>query len=230
MKTLILTAAIVGLAACSSNNDDKSDDGGGDITMSGYRIELTNLTNNQHLSPPAAILHAGGFRAWEVGQPASEALEELAEGGSTRQLVMLQRGSPNHTANGELLAGASLTFEIGSTDPDVSHLTVATMLVNTNDAFTGLTNVDLSGMQPGDQRVFLTPAYDAGTEFNDELGRHVPGPVAGGEGFNAVRDDVTGVVTHHAGVVGKEDGLTESALSQAERFDNPVLMIRIERL
>ncbi len=224
MKTLILAAAIVGLAACSSNND------GGNTGMNSYRIELINLTNNQHFSPPAAMLHNGSFSAWEIGKPASDAIEVLAEGGGTNQLISLQKGNPSYTGKSELHAGESLTFEIGSNNPAISHFTVATMLVNTNDAFTGLTNIDLGGMQSGDKRVFLTPAYDAGTEFNDELKSHIPGPVAGGEGFNAARDDVTGVVTYHAGVVGKDDGLETSALSQAERFDNPVLMIRIERL
>ncbi len=229
MKTILMGAIILGLTACSS---DSSDDNGTtpDITMNGYRIELVNLTNNQHLSPPAAMLHDGSFSAWEIGKPASDAIEVLAEGGNNSKLIMLQQGNPTFSGKGELLAGKTLSFEIGSSDDKLSHLTLATMLVNTNDAFTGLTNIDLSAMQSGDSRTFLTPAYDAGTEFNDELAAHVPGPVAGGEGFNAARDDVTGVVTYHAGVVSRDDGAADSALTQAERFDNPVLLVRITRL
>ncbi len=232
MKAVILTAVILGLGACSNdnNNDGTGDNTSGTVDMTSYRIELINLTNNQPFSPPAAMLHDGGFSAWEIGKPASEAIEVLAESGGASKLISLQQGNPMFTGKGELLAGQTLSFEIGSSDANVNHLTLATMLVNTNDAFTGLTNIDLEGMTSGDKRVFLTPAYDAGTEFNDELAAHVPGPAAGGEGFNAARDDVTAVVTHHAGVVSKDDGLADSALSQAERFDNPVLLVKITRL
>lgn len=230
MKTLILAAVVLGLGACSSDNNNSDNNATDMVEMSGYRIELVNLTNNQPLSPPGAILHDGGFRAWEIGKPASDAVEVLAESGGASKLISLQQGNPMFTGKSALLAGQTLSFEIGSSDANMDHLTVATMLINTNDAFTGLTNIDLKGMQTGDKRVFLTPAYDAGTEFNDELTAHIPGPVAGGEGFNAERNDVTSVVTHHPGVVSKDDGHAQSALSQAERFDNPVLMVKITRL
>ena len=228
MKAAILAAVVLGLGACSNDNND--DNTTATVDMNGYRIELLNLTNDQPLYPPAAMLHDGSFTAWQIGKPASDAIEVLAEGGNTSKLISLQQGNPTFTSKGELHAGQSLSFEIGTNDPDISHLTLATMLVNTNDAFTGLTNIDLQGMKSGDKRVFLTPAYDAGTEFNDELAANIPGPVAGGEGFNAERNDVTSVVTHHAGVVSKDDGNVQSGLTQAERFDNPVLLVRITRL
>ncbi len=230
MKTILLSAMMLGLAACSGHHRNSGNDDANMMEMSAWRVELLNLTNDQPMSPPAAMLHDAGFDAWQVGQPASEAIEVLAEGGDGSQIISLQQGNPTFSAGTPLPAGQSLAFEIGSSDPAVDHLTVATMLVNTNDAFTGVTDLDLRDMQSGDERIFLTPAYDAGTEFNDEAAAHIPGPAAGGEGFNPARNDVTSVVTHHAGVVSHDDGLADSALSQSQRFDNPVLMIKITRL
>ena len=46
----------------------------------------------------------------------------------------------------------------------------------------------------------------------------------------AVRDDVTGVVTHHGGIVSRDDCYTASALTEAHRFDNPMMRIELTRL
>ncbi|MGH9248902.1 MAG: spondin domain-containing protein [Acidimicrobiales bacterium] len=50
--------------------------------------------------------------------------------------------------------------------------TLLTMLVNTNDAFTGLDSMRLHGR--GDR--VRTVAYDVGSERNNELARFIPGP------------------------------------------------------
>lgn len=235
MKLIALSATLLALTACSNDNNNDSLAGTDDNTTpavekTGYRVTLVNLTDAQPLSPPAVILHEKGYSAWTTGMAASSEMEILAEGGDGSDLLKSQSGNPTFSGSGELTPGASLSLEISNSDTSKDHLTVASMLVNTNDAFTGLTNLDLSGMQKGDKRMFLTPAYDAGTEFNDELKAHVPGPAGGGEGFNKARDDVTTVVTYHGGVVSKDDGYAESTLSEAHRFDNPVMRITISRL
>jgi len=58
----------------------------------------------------------------------------------------------------------------------------------------------------------------------------VPGPAAGGEGFNVTRDDLVDRVTVHAGVVTRDDGLSTSALDVSHRFDNPVARIVVTRI
>ena len=45
------------------------------------------------------------------------------------------------------------------------------MLVNTNDAFAGI-----NAITPSDGLVLNSPAYDSGTEENDEDCTHIPGP------------------------------------------------------
>ena len=42
------------------------------------------------------------------------------------------------------------------------------MLVNTNDAFTGLNAIDVSSLAVDEALTFTTFAYDAGTEANSE--------------------------------------------------------------
>ena len=43
------------------------------------------------------------------------------------------------------------------------------------------------------------------------------------------RDDVVNTVHLHPGVVSKDDGLPGSALTQAQRWDNPVALLTIKR-
>ena len=54
------------------------------------------------------------------------------------------------------------------------------MLLPTNDAFAGLNAVEIP-TEPGTY-TFDVPAYDAGTEYNDQNCANIPGPTCGGEG------------------------------------------------
>ena len=103
------------------------------------------------------------------------------------------------------------------------------MLVNTNDAFTGVSSYSLEDLNVGESVVINTNAYDAGTEANSESAGTIPGPADSGEGFNALRDDADSV-RMHMGVVSKDDGLTTSVLSAEAKFDNPVMRLRIRRI
>ena len=222
MKTLVPILLSLGIAACDGNN--------GEPTTYTYQLKITNLTNGQPFSPVAAILHDEGYSAWTIGDAASVELEQLAEGGAVAPLLNSRKDDPSVAGSAPVGPGQSDEFLLSTTDNSRLNVTIATMLVNTNDAFTGLTDVDLSAMQKGDTRIYLTNAYDAGTEQNSEVAATFPGPAGGGEGFNADRDDVVGVVTGHGGIVSHSDGYPASALSEAHRFDNPVMKIEITRM
>ena len=103
------------------------------------------------------------------------------------------------------------------------------MLVNTNDAFTGIDQLDFSGLAVGDSLTRQLAVYDAGTEYNDELAGSIPGPADGGEGFNALRDDLD-KVSRHPGVASVDGSNPDSALDQSHRFDGPVASLTITRI
>ncbi len=191
-----------------------------------YEVEVLNLSYSQPISPIAAVLQPTGV-LWTLGQPASVALERLAEGGNNSDILASAGVSAKASVSGELHPGASAKLSLESTAA-VNFLSVIGMPVNTNDAFTGLTGLDLRTIAVNSARTFDVPAYDAGTEGNTESAATVPGPAAGGEGFNSQRDDVN-QVRMHSGVVSGQDGLSSSVLTEAHRFDNPILRIRVSR-
>ena len=135
------------------------------------------------------------------------------------------------SGNGVVAPGSSDNVSFTINDEDIADLTlsVATMLVNTNDAFTGTNRLDISVMAVGETRQFNLIGYDAGTEADTEEASSIPGPAAGGEGFNPARDDDADRVSMHAGVITLNDGLMTSVLTEQHRFDNPVARLSVTR-
>ncbi len=198
-----------------------------------YEVTVTNLSEAQPFSPAALILHRGGYTAWQVGSAAGNGLERLAEGGDASLLLSEAAGHPMVKAmvadTAVIVPGASGSLIVeGHAYRDLA-ITLAAMLVNTNDGFTGLNAEPLSGLAVHGSRHIDVMAYDAGTEANSESAATVPGPAAGGEGYNSTRDD-RNTVGGHPGVVSADDGLAGSALDASHRFDNPVARITITRL
>ncbi len=192
-----------------------------------YDITILNLTHAQPLSPVAVTLHNDGVM-WKVGEPASQALEMLAEGGDNSSFIALDSVVAATSTETPVGPGASATITVSTTDELATHLSVATMLVNTNDAFSGLTGLELATLAIDSPKSWHLNVYDSGTEKNSELIGTIPGPADGGTGFDVMRDDVD-MVTMHPGVVTYDDGLTNSILSQAHRFDNPSIKLTITR-
>ncbi len=195
-----------------------------------YSISVTNLTHAQPLSPPMALIHRNDVELWNIGEAASVELEQMAEGGDTDALLTLHPLNPQYQGSNIILPGETLIFTITTQAKDINRLTLAGMLVNTNDAFSGVNSLELNQLQKGQTTVYYAPVYDAGTEFNSELSGTIPGPEDGGEGFNAARDDVTSVVTLHSGIVSNADNFNDSTLSEATRFDNAALRITVTEL
>lgn len=217
-----LAGAAMVLAACNDDNSVSE--------RFTYDVQVTNLTDNQPFSPPLELLHNASYQAWRVGSAASVGLEMLAEGGATAELAAEAEaaGATTVSAAAAVPPGGSQTVTVSVPADSDLRLTVATMLVNTNDAFTGVAGAVVGDLTSGGERVLQAGAYDAGTEANTETAATIPGPVAGGEGFNNARDD-TSQVLMHGGVVTRSDGLADSALDESHRFDNPVARITITR-
>lgn len=51
-----------------------------------FEVTITNITRGQTFTPSMVVTHPGQFLIFKLGQPASEALEILAEGGDTGPL------------------------------------------------------------------------------------------------------------------------------------------------
>ncbi|WP_096087522.1 spondin domain-containing protein [Agaribacterium haliotis] len=221
---LVASFSALALSACGgdSDNDDMS-------AQRSYELTLVNTMANQPLAPAAIILHGSDYQPWYLGEPASPGLEMLAESGSPADLLAEASEADSTQSDGILMPGHSAQVSISTMDDAHKYLSVATMPVNTNDAFVGLNTMALDKLEPGQSMSVSLMIYDAGTEANSESSASIPGPAAGGEGYNADRDDLVDAVRIHAGVVSMDDGYDDSALDQSHRFDQGGLRLVVTR-
>ena len=197
-----------------------------------YEVRIVNVMFNQPVAPTAVILHEADYYGWQIGSPASLGLETLAESGAPVDFMAEAEDALDTAAAGSGPYGpsAAVTASVSAVWRDDLSLTIAGMPVNTNDAFSGVTGWNIAGLETGDSVSRLLPIYDAGTEANTETAETVPGPAAGGEGFNAARDDLADLVSRHSGVVTADDGLSTSALNESHRFDQGGLFVTVTRV
>jgi len=189
IKTTLVALCAAGSALLISGCDNDGSDNNG---VKRYEITVTNATNNQPMSPAALIIHANGYTGWQTGNPASDGLELLAESGDASDFAAEAESNASAltqlVADGMLFPGQTETYTLMVTQADErastgggTEFTLATMPVNTNDAFVGLTAIDIAGLESGDERVLFARIYDAGTEENLETAATIPGPAGGGE-------------------------------------------------
>ncbi|MCL1068638.1 spondin domain-containing protein [Shewanella olleyana] len=225
--------AVIGLTGCSDDDDDSPAPEPVTPTtpvavMQTYTVTVTNLTANQPMSPIAIASHSADVMLWQAGEAANVALEKIAEGGDAADVAAIEGVNSTVSGAGILMPGMSETITVTLDEADVANLTVATMLVNTNDAFTGLNSYDITMLAVDESVSMRGMVYDAGTEANSEAKGTMPGPADGGEGYNSERDDVD-FVHIHPGVITMYDGLMDSVLTPSHRFDNPAVAISISR-
>lgn len=225
----VLVSTLI-LSACGGGNDGNNNAGN---TQATYQVTVNNITHAQVLTPVGIVLHRPGYTAWNAGSSVTAGLENLAESGDPGSFVTKAALDNNVDATAvgtsPFTAGSSQTVTVTADAVVDLELTVATMLANTNDAFTGVTNWSVGKMQVGDTLSVMPHVYDAGTEDNVETAATMPGPAAGGEGFNAARPALTSVVTIHPGVVTQADGLTTSVLTEIDRWSGPAALITVTR-
>ena len=225
-KLALLTTLTLLVSACNDNDAPVVVTPPPPVEYS-YTVTVTNLTYAQPLSPLGVILHSDN-KLWMVGETASLALEKLAEGGDNTDFLADANALASNSSDGVILPGTMSTVTITTTDRMATNFTAATMLVNTNDAFSGLTGIDISTIAVDGTKSWNLNVYDAGTELNSEAVGTIPGPADSGTGFDETRDDVD-FVGYHSGVVSQDDGLSSSVLTQAHRFDNPAIKLTITR-
>ena len=111
-----------------------------------YEITVTNITYNQRFTPLLLATHRPAITIFALGKPALPQLATLAEDGNVAPLRAVLDGSPlvSATAAGDGLLdpGKSVTFRIQG-NPRRDRLSLAAMLIPTNDAFVALNAVQL---------------------------------------------------------------------------------------
>jgi hypothetical protein len=166
-----------------------------------YAVTITNLTPGQTFSPVLVATHDDSAALFHGGAAASAELALLAEEGDNSALfgVLSAHSGVQDVASGAgmIPPGGSETVVVAA-NGNVRFLSLAAMLVTTNDAFVGLDSVPLPGGKDVAVHAF---AYDAGSEANSELCTFIPGPPcmsagahdpAPAEGFIAVSNGIRG--------------------------------------
>ncbi len=178
MVLMMVAALALGLLAPTATADETH--------LITYEVTIENVSN-QPLSPAVAATHVPGLRMWAVGELAPAELIEIAENGNqipAFDALSASEGvtsvvdvglplTPRGTTVGDFTD--SVTFTIDGYPGD--RLSFATMLICSNDAFTGVTNLRL----PGAEQVRMTRsrAYDAGSELNTEVSEDIVDPCSG---------------------------------------------------
>ncbi len=189
-----------------------------------FDVTVENLTNGQPLTPVLVVAHDPAISAWTVGEAAPIGVQELAENGNGVPLAgfftsRLSQASDGTIGSGPLVPAAdpggsgfssSETFGIHARATDV--ITLASMLICTNDGFAGLNGAALPG--DGETVVYELFAYDAGTETNTEDFADIVPPCQGligvgsdDPGTGETNPDLAegGVIAAHPGIVGGVD-------------------------
>ncbi len=229
-KTLAAAALAAGLSI--SANSEATD----------FTVEITNLTNGIYFTPFLVGAHPDGTSLFEVGQPASAEIQAMAEGGDIAGLVTVLDSIGGtvaaNPAGGLLAPTESASADLNTDGTDNVLLSVVAMLLPTNDAFAGLNSIRIP-TEPGTYTYNL-PAYDAGTEANDELltgggapgvpGMPAdPGGLTGTGGTGAAAADANTTVHIHRGALGDADatGGISDLDNTIHRWLNPVVRVTI---
>lgn len=195
-----------------------------------YDVSITNLTKAQQFTPQLVATHTNHVGIFSLGSAASEQLEILAEGGDTAPVTDLLNSLGDQVAdvvtNLVLLDPGQTTTAQVTTSGSRRYLSVASMLIPTNDTFVALNTVRLPNHG---ERTFYALAYDAGTEANDQNCANIPGPVCGGAGVS--EEGGEGYIFVSNGMHELDGGEGEEILDPATYdWRNPVALIRVTRV
>jgi len=150
-----------------------------EITMENL-TPLTHFPASQPLSPPVVATHNRRIHLFQKYEYASPELAQIAEDAFNGPMLALLNNSPLVYdvvvgSNAPIFPGESATFSIKTTLP-FNKISLVSMLVNTNDAFTG---IDAASLPRRGSKSYYLYAYDAGSEYNTESKAHIPGPCCG---------------------------------------------------
>ena len=213
MRTILSAVAMLAIGLTTANASD----------WNTYEVTITNATKSQVITPPLITLHRNKVSVFAVGETASDGLSMLAETGDNQVLyseINNAHGVFDTVASSDMIPpGESLSLTISG--PKKAHLSVAAMLATTNDAFVGVNGVRISPKN----LTIAARAYDAGSEMNNELCSHIPGPPCAPDSGNASTGGGEGFISIHNGVHGIGD-IDASSLD----WRGPVALVSIKRV
>lgn len=195
-----------------------------------YEITITNITPGQTFTPQLVVTHPKNIRIFEPGLPASVSLEILAEGGDTEPLSfdLANEAHDVQTIGGLLPPGGTSSIVVAG-QPKWGYVSVAAMMIPTNDTFMALNHVKLPKWG---SMSFTVPAYDAGTEHNDQSCANIPGPrCPGGVGYSPEQGEGyvhIGNGFHDLGQA--EEGAPDILTPQLYDWRNSVAHITVRRM
>ncbi len=192
-----------------------------------YQVNITNLVPMQLFTPVLVATHNSSTTMFLPGTAASPELQALAETGDIAPLAALLNADTNvmDVQDSGGLHGPGNTGGVFVTGSGTfNRLSLAAMLIPTNDAFVGL-NTTLPA--DGETKVVYAFAYDAGTEVNDERCASIPGPSypeCGGPGSGGAPGGGEGMIVIHSGIRGDGD------FGRNRDWKNPVARITIRKV
>jgi hypothetical protein len=245
-RNFIASTLIIGvvLSGCATSDDELTSgetplmgsENASDSATRTYDVTIENLTTGQPLSPGVMVTHTRAASLFQVGSNASLGIRKIAEDGDN-SVALSSLASVDGVFDVEAIAApihriggpgaTSLTVRI-TARADANLLSFASMLICSNDGFTGVSGTRLpSGFQP---MTFDVGAYDSGTEANDELSTSIVdpcfaiGPVAGAADGNA-RTATSSPITIHNNVNG-----TIGQLTAAHRWTGAIARVTVQRV
>ncbi|MDH3705678.1 MAG: spondin domain-containing protein, partial [Acidimicrobiia bacterium] len=181
-----------------------------------YEFVFHNETGGQPFTPGFVATHNRRFDLFERNQPASEAIQGVAENGNVPGLVAATEQARHvfsvDVGPGPIMPGDEQRVEV-ITARNIRRASSAAMLICSNDGFTGFDSIRLPSAV-GDRVTVPLRAYDAGTEINTEdFDDLVPpcGPLTGVDSGGAGTDETNpalaqnSVIRPHSGIHGRAD-------------------------
>ncbi|CAM9515337.1 unnamed protein product, partial [Laminaria digitata] len=174
------------------------------------QVRVRNLTYLQPFSPVLVVAHTRDVALFKEGFAASDAIKLMAEDGDNSALLALAASADVAPYICGAAVGDAPVFpgdtwrgvmEVDTTIcGDDAVFSTVSMLINTNDAFMGIDSESLYGGSKS-----FPPAFDAGTESNNELCSHMPGPACEATTGNAQDAPGEEFIHVHRGIHGEAD-------------------------
>lgn len=231
LLTVVSIAGLVALPGIATSYDG--------IT---YKVTIYNITAGQPFTPPVVATHNRRAEIFDVGEQASEGVRSIAENGNNAPLVealysdanvsdIYEGSAPLVPANNPGGTGfeSSVSFTI-TAGKRARFLSFVSMLICTNDGFTGINSVRL----PSRKTTVYSAGYETRTERNTEDFADIVPPCQGligessedgGTGTSNPLLAEDGIIIPHVGIVGGND-----LQPGVHGWTDPVAKIVIERV